>query len=68
MNEIPELLRRRTLSLRAYAADGMMQSAEVLAGTEVESGITRLLALPRVAYLHIHYALPGCYACRVERV
>lgn len=66
-NEVPDLLRARTLSLRAYDQDGMMVSADVLQGTEVEQGIEQLLETPRTAYLHIHYAKPGCYACRVER-
>lgn len=66
--EIPELLRLRQLSLRAYSATGMMVSAEVVQGTEAGAAIARLFALPRVDYLHIHYASPGCYACRVSRV
>ena len=28
--------------------------------------LQRLLALPDVAYLHVHNARPGCYACRVD--
>ena len=67
MAEVPELLRRRLLSLRAYDEDGMMMGADVLPGMEVEEGIEQLLAIPRTAYLHIHYAKPGCYACRVDR-
>ena len=65
---IPTLLRTRLLSLRAYDASGMMLSADVVPGSELESGIARLFALPRVAYLHVHYAKPGCYACRIDRV
>jgi hypothetical protein len=67
INEVPELLRKRMLSLRAYDGQGMMVSADVLPGTEVEEGIEQLLAIPRTAYLHLHYAKPGCYACRVDR-
>ena len=66
-NEVPDLLRARTLSLRAYDQDGMMVAADVLPGTEVEQGIEQLLGFARAAYLHIHYAKPGCYACRVDR-
>jgi Protein of unknown function (DUF1203) len=65
--EVPALLRSRVLSLRAYDARGMMVWAEVVPGTEVEAAISQLFAIERVAYLHIHYAKPGCYACRVER-
>lgn len=65
--EIPLQLRTRLLSLRGYDARGMMVWAEVVAGSEVEAGIAALFAQEHVAYLHIHYAKPGCYACRVER-
>jgi hypothetical protein len=67
IDAVPELLRRRVLSLRAYDAQGMMVWADVLPGTDLEQGIARLFAIERTAYIHIHYAQPGCYACRVER-
>ena len=66
-DEIPQLLRRRMLSLRGYDGKGMMRSAEAVPGVELEAAIARLFAIDRIAYLHVHYALPGCYACRVER-
>ncbi len=66
-DEIPELLRPRALSLRAYDDRGMMVWAEVTSGMQAEHGIGQLLAMPRTSYLHIHYAKPGCYACRVDR-
>lgn len=65
--EVPALLRSRLLSLRAYDARGGMVGADVLPGSELESGIAQLFALERSAYLHVHYARPGCYACRVDR-
>ncbi len=67
IDEVPALLHTRLLSLRAYDARGMMVSADVAPGTEVESAIAALFAIERTAHLHIHYAKPGCYACRVER-
>ena len=67
VDEVPALLRSRLLSLRAYDARGMMVWADVLPGTELESGIAQLFARERSAYLHVHYAKPGCYACRVDR-
>lgn len=66
-NAVPELLRTRLISLRAYDARGMMVWADVAPGTELEPGIETLFAHERTAYLHLHYAKPGCYACRVER-
>ena len=67
VDEVPALLRSRLLSLRAYDARGMMVWADVVPGNELESGIAQLFAIERVAYLHVHYAKPGCYACRVDR-
>ena len=67
VDEVPALLRSRLLSLRAYDARGMLVWADVVPGTELESGIAQLFAIERSAYLHVHYAKPGCYACRVER-
>ena len=65
--EFSRILRRRVLSLRAYDADGMMVWAEVAPGTETEQVLERLFAISRTSYVHIHYAQPGCYACRVDR-
>lgn len=67
VGEVPALLRTRLLSLRAYDTRGMMMWADVVPGTEVEAAIEALFATERSAYVHIHYAKPGCYACRVER-
>ncbi len=66
--EVPEVLRSRILSLRAFDSEDMMVTAEVIDGQAVEDGIARLFAIPEVAYLHVHYASRGCYAARVERV
>jgi hypothetical protein len=45
----------------------MMVGWELVEGAKLEGTIERLLAEPRAAYLHLHYAAPGCYAARVER-
>lgn len=67
VDTVPEVMRRRLLSLRAFDAAGMMLDADVVEGTQAEPLIQRLLALPEVAYLHAHYARRGCYAARIER-
>lgn len=67
IDEVPDVLRRRLLSLRAFDADGSMIDADVVPGSEVEAAIERLFADPRVAYLHAHNAKQGCYACRIDR-
>lgn len=67
VGEIPEQLRRRLLSIRAFDARGMMLDADVVEGAEAEGLIKRLLDNPWAAYLHVHFARRGCYAARVER-
>lgn len=67
VGEVPALLRTRLLSLRAYDARGMMVWADVRPGTELEAGLDELFALERTDYVHLHYAKPGCYACRAVR-
>ena len=67
MDQVPEQLRLRTLAVRAYDADAMMVGWELAEGLELEAAIARLFAVPRAAYLHVHYAAPGCYAARVDR-
>ena len=67
VDNVPEQLRLRTLAVRAFDTDGMMVGWELVEGTELEAAIERLNANPQAAYLHVHYAAPGCYAARVER-
>jgi hypothetical protein len=67
VDQVPEQLRLRTLAVRAFDANAMMVGWELVDGRELEAAIERLFAEPRAAYLHIHFAAPGCYAARVER-
>lgn len=67
VDQIPEQLRSRTLAVRSFNAGGMMQGWELTAGRELEGAIGRLFADPAAAYLHVHFAAPGCYAARVDR-
>jgi hypothetical protein len=65
--EVPPMLRSRLLSLRGFDAEGMLRAAEVADGTALEPAIETMLADRTIAYLHLHFARPGCYAARVER-
>jgi Protein of unknown function (DUF1203) len=67
VDTVPEQLRKRTLAVRAFDRDAMMVGCELADGAELESAISRLFADPRAAYLHVHFAAPGCYAARIER-
>lgn len=66
VDEVPAMLRTRLLSLRAFDRDGLLLEADVVDGREVEPVIERLLAT--AAYVHVHFAKPGCFAARVDRV
>ena len=66
-DRVPEVIRIRPISLRAFDAGHMMVEAELLDGTDLEAAIGRLFAQPGVAYLHAHYARRGCYAARIDR-
>jgi Protein of unknown function (DUF1203) len=67
-DEIPEALRVRLLSLRAFDADDMMIDADVLPGTEADQLVRRFFERPAVAYVHAHFAKRGCFAARIDRV
>ena len=66
-NEIPEMLRIRLLSLRAFDRAGLMIDAELVDGAASEPVIRRMLGNPLVEFLHLHSAKPGCYAARAVR-
>lgn len=67
VDEAPECLRGRMLSLRAFDASGLMVDADLADGREVEAAIERLFANPAATYIHAHYAKRGCYAARIDR-
>lgn len=64
---LPEVMRKRLLSLRGFSADGTMVDADVVEGREAEPLIERILNQSSVSYIHAHYARPGCYAARIDR-
>jgi hypothetical protein len=66
-NEIPEVLRSRAISLRAFNAEHWMIDADLTAGVDLEAPIERLLGNPQTQYLQAHFAKRGCYAARITR-
>jgi hypothetical protein len=67
VNEVPDVLRLRLLSLRAFDKQGMLLDADVIEGRSVEPVIARMFERPEVDYIHVHNAKPGCFAARVDR-
>lgn len=65
--EVPEVMRTRLLSLRAYDDAGMMLDADLVDGKDIERLIARLFENPDVSYIHAHNAKRGCYSGRIDR-
>jgi hypothetical protein len=65
--EVPDYVRRRLISLRAYDDAALMVSAEVAEGADVASRLTAVFRDERVRYVHLHNARPGCYSCAAVR-
>jgi hypothetical protein len=67
LDSLPEILRGRLLSIRAFDAIDMLVGADVVEGSRAEEVIGIFLQDPTVEFLHVHFAKPGCYACRIDR-
>ena len=66
-DSLPDMLRGRLLSLRAFDANDMLRGADAIEGDRAEEAVARFLEDPAVEFLHMHFAKPGCYACRIDR-
>ncbi|WP_269792238.1 DUF1203 domain-containing protein [Stenotrophomonas sp. Iso1] len=67
VDEVPAAMIRRLISLRAYDAAHRIIDAEVCDGTAVAAWLQRAFDDAAVAYVHLHHARYGCYACRADR-
>lgn len=65
--EVPDMLGRRLLSVRAYDADWMMTDADVVEGRDLGDRLMQWFADDRVDRIHIHTARRGCYLAEAER-
>lgn len=64
---VPEPLRIRTISLRAFDEKDEMVDADLVQGEQLATRIEEFFANNTVRYLHAHYAKRGCYAARIDR-
>ncbi|MGX9080388.1 DUF1203 domain-containing protein, partial [Klebsiella pneumoniae] len=67
VDQVPDQLAIRPLSVRAYDDAGMMIDADLVDGRDLSALIDRLFANPATAYLHAHNAKRGCFAARIDR-
>jgi hypothetical protein len=67
INEIPDMLINRLLSLRAFDKNGMLKLSTVCEGRNLSGELISFFKYEDVSYIHIHNAKPGCYNCMAER-
>jgi hypothetical protein len=67
IDEVPEVLSCRLISIRAFDRDHMMVNADVVAGGNLPEAIKEFFVDTLVDYLHLHNAKQGCYAAKVQR-
>jgi hypothetical protein len=65
--ETPPVFDGRPLALRAFGADGMLQTAQLAGPGEADGAIRDLFADDAVSYIDAHNAAHGCFAARIER-
>jgi len=67
INEVPEMLLRRHLSLRAFDADGWLVTAELATGHAISDVIRSIFDDEAVDSIHLHTAKLGCYLAGATR-
>ncbi len=68
VNEVPETVINRPVSIRAYDNNHMMIEADAVEGPQAKQCIQKILTNSDVSYLQIHTAKRGCFLTNVERI
>jgi hypothetical protein len=66
--EVPPVVTRRLISLRAYDTRHLMVEGQVVEGDGVAARLAALFDRDDVAYVHLHNARRGCYSCLAQRL
>lgn len=67
VGDIPDYVRLRFISVRAYNLAHLIINADVCEGEVVASVIERMFEDDQVTYIHLHNAKRGCFSCLVNR-
>jgi hypothetical protein len=67
VDETPDYLDRRTLSLRGFDEAGMLRDALLAMPGEADAQVRALFERPDIATIHAHNAAHGCFLARIER-
>ncbi len=68
VNEVPQMLQHRLLSVRGYSDRDLMIEAQTVCGELLSEAILQKFQNKYVRYLQLHNAGPGCFNCTVVRV
>ena len=66
-DELPPMLDRRTLGLRAFDTEGMLRDGALANPGEADRAIRALFERDEIASIHAHNAAYGCFLAHVER-
>lgn len=64
---LPAQLTSRLLSVRAFDDAAMMLDAAMIDGAELETTVQQMFDDDAITVLHVHNAVRGCFAARIER-
>jgi hypothetical protein len=64
---VPDYVKLRLMSVRAYDASHFIVDAAVCEGSGVASALQDMFGRTDVAYIHLHNAKRGCFSCRAIR-
>ena len=67
IGEVPDVIARRLISLRAFDMDGMMLTADLAEGRDVANVLENLFTAGAVSFVDLHNAKQGCFAARAVR-
>jgi hypothetical protein len=67
IDEVPPVFENRILSLRGFDEEGMMADAVLAQPGEADLQIRKLFDDPRIATIHAHNAVRGCFSAKIER-
>lgn len=67
IDQIPDVMRVRLLSLRGFDKADMMLDADVIEGAHMEQVIDRMFSNQEISYIQVHNAKRGCYSGRIDR-
>jgi hypothetical protein len=65
---IPDYVRRRLMSVRAYDSTHLICDAAVCDGADTAAALRQMFANEKVAYVHLHNAKYGCFSCGVKKI